>query len=135
MLVRIAHVLKRSLRGIIGMALAIALAASIAAPALADTTTGNISGTVTTANGQGVPNVNVVAVAPAGRYTAKTDAKGFFSIVGVSPDTYSVTFSSSGYSGSIINGVTVNPTQTTTVNATVSAQLKSIGSRRAAPRV
>ncbi len=128
MLHRIAHALKQSLRGIIGMALAIALAASIAAPVLADTTTGNISGTVTTAAGQGVPNVDVVAVAPAGRYTARTDAKGFFSIIGVSPDTYSVTFSASGYSGSTVNGVTVNPTQTTTVNSTVSAQLKTIGS-------
>ncbi len=109
------------------MALAVALMASIAAPALADTTTGNISGTVT-ANGQPVPNVNVVAVAPSGRFITKTDAKGFFSIVGVSPDTYSVSFSLTGYSPATVNGVTVNPTQTTTVNQAVSAQLKTIGS-------
>jgi hypothetical protein len=110
------------------MALAVAFAASIAAPALADTTTGNLSGTVTTSNGQPVSNVNVVAVAPSGRYTSKTDAKGFYSIVGVVPDTYSITFSGSGYQGATINGVTVNPTQTSTVNQTLTTQLKTIGS-------
>jgi len=125
---RIAHALKQSRRGIIGMALAVAFAASIAAPALADTTTGNISGTVTTSTGQPVPNVNVVAAAPSARYTAKTDAKGFYSIVGVIPDTYSITFSGSGYQGATINGVTVNPTITSTVNQTLTTQLKTIGS-------
>jgi hypothetical protein len=115
------------LRGIIGMALAIALLASFAAPALADTTTGNISGTVT-ANGQPVPNVAVVAVAPSGRYTAKTDAKGFYSIPGVTPDTYTITFGATGYSSATVNGVTVNPTQGTLVNQTLSGQLKTIGS-------
>ncbi|HEV3088655.1 MAG TPA: TonB-dependent receptor [Candidatus Elarobacter sp.] len=105
----------------------IALMASIAAPTLADTTTGNISGTVT-ANGQPVPNVSVVAVAPSGRYTSKTDAKGFFIIVGVVPDTYSVTFAAPGFTGGTVNGVTVNPTITATVNQSLSAQLKQIGS-------
>jgi outer membrane receptor protein involved in Fe transport len=119
--------MSRSLRGIVGMALAIALMASIAAPTLADTTTGNISGTVT-ANGQPVPNATVVAVAPSGRYTSKTDAKGFYSIVGVIPDTYSITFSASGFTGGTVNGVTVNPTQTATVNQTLTTQLKTIGS-------
>jgi len=109
------------------MALVIAFVASIAAPTLADTTTGNISGTVTAA-GQPVPNVNVIAVAPSGRYTSKTDAKGFFSIVGVTPDTYSISFAASGYSTATVNGVTVSPTQTATVNQTLSAQLKTIGS-------
>jgi Carboxypeptidase regulatory-like domain/TonB dependent receptor len=125
---RIGHALSRSLRGIIGMALVIALLASIAAPTLADTTTGNISGTVT-ANGQPVSGVLVTAVAPSGRYTARTDAKGFFGIVGVTPDTYNISFTRDGYTAGAVNGVTVNPTQTTTVNQTLtSAQLKTIGS-------
>jgi hypothetical protein len=109
------------------MALAIVLSASMTAPTLADTTTGNISGTVT-ANGQPVPNADVVAVAPSGRYTAKTDAKGFYGIVGVTPDTYSLTFSAAGYIAGTVNGVTVNPTLTATVNQALSTQLKTIGS-------
>jgi hypothetical protein len=116
------------LRGIIGMALAIALTASIAAPSLADTTTGNISGTVTS-GGQPAAGVTVTAVAPSGRYTARTDAKGFFSIVGAVPDTYTITFSGQGYNAATVNGVTVAPTQTTTVNqAVISTALQKIGS-------
>jgi hypothetical protein len=124
---RIAHALKRSRRGIIGMALAIAFVASLAAPVLADTTTGNISGTVT-ANGKPIANVNVVATAPSGTYTSKTDAAGFYSIIGVQPDTYNVTFSLTGYAQVAQAGVTVNPTITTTVNSSLSSALKTIGS-------
>ncbi len=109
------------------MALVTVFVASIAAPALADTTTGNIQGTVT-ANGQPVAAVAVVAVAPSARYTATTDAKGFFSLVGVVPDTYTVSFTKTGYGEASVNGVTVNPSQTSTVNQTISQQLRTIGS-------
>jgi hypothetical protein len=109
------------------MALIVAFTASLAAPVLADTTTGNISGTVT-ASGHPLANVNVTATAPSGKYTAKTDAAGFYSIIGVSPDTYTITFSLGGYGDVSTAGVTINPTITTTVNTTMSAQLKTIGS-------
>ena len=127
MLHRIAHALKRSRRGIIGMALAIAFVASLAAPVLADTTTGNISGTVTAA-GKPLSNVSVVATAPSGTYSSKTDAAGFYSIIGVQPDTYAITYTLGGYGPVTQAGITVNPTITTTVNATLSSQLKTIGS-------
>lgn len=109
------------------MALVISLMTSLAVPTLADTTTGNISGTVT-ANGQPVANVSVTAVAPAGRATSRTDAKGFFSLVGLSPDTYSVIFTAPTYGDVTVNGVTVNATQTTSVNQVLQTRLKSIGS-------
>ena len=127
MLQAIAHALKRSRRGIFGMALVLAFTASLAAPVLADTTTGNISGTVT-GNGHPLANVNVTATAPSGKYVGKTDAAGFYSIIGVTPDTYTVTFSLGGYADVSIAGVTVNPTITATVGTTMSAQLKQIGS-------
>jgi hypothetical protein len=114
------------LRGIIGMALVIGIMTSLTVPTLADTTTGNIAGQVTS-NGQPVGNVSVTAIAPSGRYTSKTDAKGFYSIVGVQPDTYTVTFASTGYADTSINGVTVNPTITTTVNQSLASRLKTIG--------
>ena len=127
MLQAIAHALKRSRRGIIGMALISAFVASLAAPVLADTTTGNISGTVT-ANGHPLANVTVTASAPSGKYTSKTDAAGFYSIFGIQPDTYTVTFSLGGYGDVSTAGVTVNPTITATINTTMSAQLTKIGS-------
>jgi len=117
----------RSVRGIIGMALAIGLMTSLAMPALADTTTGQISGTVTGTNGQPIANVNVAATAPSGRYTTKTDAKGFYVFPGVAPDTYSISFSISGYGTGTVNGVTVSPTVTSTVNETLTQQLQNIG--------
>jgi hypothetical protein len=72
-------------------------------------------------------NVRVVAVSPSNRYTSSTDAKGFYSIVGVVPDTYSITFSASGYIGETVNGVTVNPTMTATVDETLRPQPGTIG--------
>src|SRR6202011_4340219 len=44
------------------------------------------------------------------------------------PDTYSVTFAAAGFTGAVVNGVTVTPTITATVNQSLSAQLKQIGS-------
>ena len=108
------------------MALVIALLTSLAAPTLADVTTGNISGTVTS-DGKPVAGVAVAAVAPSGRYTATTDAKGFFGIVGVQPDTYAVTFTKSGYGDASVAGVTVNPNLTATVNQTIATRLTNIG--------
>jgi hypothetical protein len=115
------------LRGIIGMALVVGLLASITLPVNADTTTGNIQGQITSPNGQPAANVGVIAAAPSGRFTARSDAKGFFSLVGLTPDTYTVTFSLPGYQDAVINGVTVNATQTTTVNQALVQRLKSIG--------
>lgn len=89
-----------------------------------------MSGTITV-GGQPLAGVAVTAVAPSARYTATTDAKGFFSIVGAQPDTYTVTFARPGYLPLTVTGVTVNPTQTTTVNQTLATQLKSIGSTTA----
>ncbi len=111
------------------MALAIVLLASVALPALADTTTGNLSGTVIGSDGHPIPNVAVRAVAPSATYSTKTDEKGFFSVVGVVPDTYTVTMKPAGRFNSVtITGVTVNPLLTTTVNQTLAAQLQTIGS-------
>ena len=109
------------------MALAIVLTASLTVPTLADTTSGNIIGQVTS-NGQPVSGVAVTAVAPSGRYSARTDAKGSFSILGVQPDTYTVTFTVNGYNDATVNGVTVNAAQTTSVNQPITSALKTIGS-------
>ncbi len=134
MLHRIAPTLKRSWRGITGMALAAAIVATTAAPALADTTTGNIQGTVTSA-GQPVAAVNVIVAAPSGRYTATTDAKGFYSLVGVVPDTYTVAFSKAGYGEATVNGVAVSAMRTSTVNQTITPELRQIGSTTSPTRV
>ena len=98
-----------------------------AVPAVAGTT-GNISGTITVA-GTGAPaaNVAVTAVSPTGRQAATTDNKGFFSITGLSTDTYTVTFSAPGYEATAVQGVNVFADQTVTISQSLSKSLTTIG--------
>ncbi|MBV9269553.1 MAG: carboxypeptidase regulatory-like domain-containing protein, partial [Candidatus Eremiobacteraeota bacterium] len=79
-------------------------------------TTGVISGVVTDAQSHSpIANVQVAAAAPTGRYTAKTDAHGFYSMAGVYADSYTVSFQIQGYEPQSIPGVTVFADQSQTV--------------------
>lgn len=114
------------MRIIVSLALAFAFALCSVQPVLAQTTTGGITGTITGPNGP-LGGVVVTAVSPAGRYAATTDAQGFYSMVGVVPDTYAVTFAVTGYEMYTANGVTVGINQTVTVSQQLSRQLQTIG--------
>jgi hypothetical protein len=110
------------------MTLVIALLAQILAPAAADTTSGGLSGTVTSQkSGAPIPNVAVTAASPSGTYNAKTDAKGFFSLLGLPPDTYTISFKVAGREPQTVNGVTVNAQQTTTLSQVLNDDIKTIG--------
>ncbi len=105
--------------------------ASSAGIALAGTT-GIISGTVTDQISHApVANVRVTAAAPSGTYTAATDAHGFYSMAGVYPDTYTVSFQGKGYEPISEPGVAVFADQTATVNGTLSKELKTIATAHA----
>lgn len=115
------------LRGIFCMALAGLLILSVALPALA-ALTGTISGTVTDAvTHQPLPGVRVTAVAPTGRASTVTDAHGFYSITGLQPDTYTVSYEFAGFQANVLTGVTVNAEQTLQLNETISKELRTIG--------
>jgi hypothetical protein len=110
------------------MALALAFMVQLFSPALADNTTGNVTGTITSQQtGAPLAGVAVSLVSPSGTYMAKTDAKGFFSLQGVGPDTYTVTLTFAGYAKATQNGFTVNAGQTTTLNSQLTNDLKNIG--------
>jgi hypothetical protein len=114
---------------IVGAVLAFALFFSMVGTLLAGTT-GTISGTVTNARGnQGLSGVKVSAFSPTGHYSANSDSKGFFSIIGVSPDTYTVSFELAGYQPVSVTGVNVFPDQVAdlTSNAVLSKSLVTIG--------
>ena len=98
-----------------------------AVPAVAGTT-GNISGTITVA-GTGAPaaNIAVTAVSPSGRESAKTDAKGFFSITGLATDTYTVSLQGPGFEPVAVQGVNVFPDQTVSLQQSMSKSLTTIG--------
>ncbi|MGA2760114.1 MAG: TonB-dependent receptor [Candidatus Cybelea sp.] len=59
--------------------------------------TGAILGTVTTTNLAPIANARILALAPSGRYTGTTDAGGRFTILGVAPDTYTVSVEAPGF--------------------------------------
>ncbi len=70
----------------------------------------------------------VTAVSPSGRYTATTDSKGSFTILGMSVDTYTVTIRAAGYEPRVIAGVTVFGDQTNSVGTVALAhQIKTLG--------
>ena len=96
------------------------------APAFAGTT-GILSGTATDSATQApLAGVQVVALAPTGRYTTTTNNSGFYSIAGVSPDTYSVSFNLTGYEPVSIPGQNVFADLTTTVSTTLVKSLRTI---------
>jgi hypothetical protein len=79
---------------------------------------GNISGTVVAGDAAApVANASVSATAPTGTYRAVTDARGFYSILNMTPDTYAVTITANGYETTVISGVTVFQDQTLVVGA------------------
>ncbi len=80
--------------------------------------TGQLQGHVTEA-GTKVPvaGVTVAAAAPSGRYVTTTDAKGAYAIVGIVPDTYTLSFQKNGYGPFSTSGVTVLADATQIVDA------------------
>ncbi len=76
-------------------------------------TTGSISGTVTDQTGAPVAGVKITATAPSQSASVTTDAKGFYSVLNLSPDTYSITASKTGFDVSTLYGLTVTADQDT----------------------
>jgi TonB dependent receptor/Carboxypeptidase regulatory-like domain len=91
----------------------------------AELTTGAIIGNVRTTAGTPVPDAAVLAVSPSGRYAATSDAKGTFLILGVVPDTYTITAQAKGYESAAAVS-TVLPGEREEVAFTLKTQLKQI---------
>lgn len=102
---------------------------------LAAGTTGTLSGTVTAGDTKTpLAGALVTATSPTGRYTAHTDARGFFSFTGVTPDTYTVAIAAGGYDAVSVSGVTVFADQQQQVSQTLTKSLTQIGRTRATQR-
>ena len=113
-------------RTICSLALAIAFFLC-SLPAAAQSTTGTLSGTVTGDKGAPIAGATVNAASPSQQYTTKTNAQGFYSITGVVPDTYVVTFTGGGYQSFAANGVTVSIGQSVQLNEQLNRTLTKIG--------
>jgi hypothetical protein len=112
------------------LAMVVSMTLYLCAPALA-ANTGSITGTVTDATtGAPVSNVQVMASSPSSNASATTDAHGFFSLVALIPETYTVSFQHQGYEPISTAGVTVMQDATATLNEQLHTQLKTIASVR-----
>ncbi len=90
-------------------------------------TTGSIAGKVTDQNGNNVAAVRVTASSPSQSQSSTTGSNGFYSMLGLSPDTYSVTGSKDGYDTSTVYGITVTADQVTNADFKLHATVKTIG--------
>jgi Carboxypeptidase regulatory-like domain len=110
----------------------IALCASGPAGA-AEATTGTLVGTVTT-NGAPVANASATLASPSGTYSARSDARGRFSVLGIAPDVYSVSVQASGYQPARQNGIVVLPGQTQYIAFRLVPALQTIANLKSTSR-
>jgi hypothetical protein len=97
------------LRIVVAMAIALSLGLSTVAPAFAaGGLYGNLSGTVVSGSTNApVAGANVSVVSPGGSYSATTDSHGFFNILSVAVDTYTVSITAKNFDKLDIAGVSV----------------------------
>jgi hypothetical protein len=116
------------LRTAMAAALVLAFVLCSMPSAFAQVTTGTIQGTITASQGNTkLAGVQVTATAASGRYTATTDPNGFFTMSGVTPDTYNITFSRTGYETFTLTGVTVVQGQIANASTALNQSLQRIG--------
>ena len=99
---------RASFKGLVAAVVALAVLASSTVPAFAaGGTIGAITGTVVDANGAAVAGAAVALAGPSGKYSAKTDGSGRFSIAGMAVDTYNLSITSPGKQPYVNPAVTV----------------------------
>jgi hypothetical protein len=105
----------------------IAAVAGAAPAAAAESTTGAIYGSVADQHGKPLPGVAISAASPSGIYAAKTDAGGRFAILGVIPDTYTLSAELAGFTSVKTSGVVVTPGERQAATFTLAPELRTIG--------
>ncbi len=106
-----------------------AMLLSAASPAFAvGGQTGNINGRVLDDSGKPVAGVTVSLASPQATYKAKTDANGYFNVLGVLADTYTIAIDLPGFAAFVQPGITVPGGDTTNLGAVkLQRALKTIG--------
>ncbi|MDQ6767795.1 MAG: carboxypeptidase-like regulatory domain-containing protein, partial [Candidatus Eremiobacteraeota bacterium] len=85
------------------MAFAATVVVWMQSPAAA-VSTGSLSGTVSDDKGTPISGAQVSAVSTSGNYRATTGKSGFYIILNMTPETYTITFSAQGYDPTSISG-------------------------------
>jgi hypothetical protein len=111
-------------RGLFVLACALLATLLLTAGAFAQvTTTGQLTGTVTDAQGAVVPNaqINITNDNTRAQFTATTNKDGGWTLPSVSSGDYTVTVTAPGFKTTVVQGVKVDVGQPTTVNAALEA--------------
>ena len=119
----------RTVRSGLALLLALAFLAVSAPPVFAaGGQTGNLSGTVVDAQTKApIAGATVNVVSPSGNYHAKTGSNGFFSILGLNVDSYTVSVEQGGYEAQSLSGITITGDQTANLGSIgLSKQLRTI---------
>lgn len=99
---------QKILRCVIGAAVVLSMVLGQETRVLASAT-GQITGHITDATTHTpIAGAAVTAASPTGVYKATTDARGYFAIVNVYPDTYRVSATAAGYQTNLVDGITVD---------------------------
>src|SRR5690349_21517420 len=90
------------------------LATSIREPAFAaGGETGTLRGTIVNeTSGAPLQGVSIAAISLSGTFKTTTDAHGFFVLLQIPTDTYSLSLTKDGYSPQVISGITILGDQT-----------------------
>src|SRR5579863_53704 len=119
--------LRSIVRGVFGVAVVLGLVFGQETRVLAGST-GQITGKVSdSTTGAAIAGVSIAALSPSSTYRTTTDAKGYFAIVNVFPDTYRVTASASGYQTAMADGNSVVQNETAVVNISLSREATVLG--------
>lgn len=117
------------LQAAFGAALLVGLVLTTATPSWAvGGVVGGIHGTLIDRESKApIADVNVSAFSPAGSYSTKTNTHGFFTLIGLPSDTYTVTLSGAGYEPFQVAGVTVLGDQQADLGTIALSKAKVLG--------
>jgi hypothetical protein len=120
------------MRALAALLIAACIAVAVmAAGNAAEATTGIVSGTVVDAHGVTVAGARVAAASPSGRYAAVSDERGRFTLLGVTPDSYTVTVEAVGFEPLVESGVLVLPGQNAVLAVRLAGTLRTVGTVQA----
>src|SRR4026207_342838 len=97
-------------------AAALLLAAAMAAPALAQTLTGSITGTIKDEQGAVLPGVTVTLVGKQGTQTQVTDANGVYRFPALEVGPYGVSAELSGFAKAVRSELVISPNRELTID-------------------
>ena len=126
--------MNRSFLSRVILAFCLIASCAIGPSAAAEATTGTLVGTIVS-NGVPVAAARVRLTSPSGIYTASSDARGRFDILGIVPDSYVLSVEANDFEPASQSGLIVLPGQTQSISIRLVARLKTIASVESTTKV